>query len=73
MTANITDIEHIKTALGELKKGQEKQEDALLGFKISQEYLDRRLTQHMEIEEIGMKQLFTRDPNGVPIEINFRN
>ncbi len=25
------------------------------------------------IEEIGMKQLFTRDPNGVPIEINFRN
>lgn len=25
------------------------------------------------IDEIGMKQLFTRDPNGVPIEINFRN
>jgi catechol 2,3-dioxygenase-like lactoylglutathione lyase family enzyme len=25
------------------------------------------------IENIGMKQLFTRDPNGVPIEINFRN
>jgi catechol 2,3-dioxygenase-like lactoylglutathione lyase family enzyme len=25
------------------------------------------------IEEIGMRQLFTRDPNGVPIEINFRN
>jgi catechol 2,3-dioxygenase-like lactoylglutathione lyase family enzyme len=25
------------------------------------------------IEDIGMKQLFTRDPNGVPIEINFRN
>lgn len=25
------------------------------------------------IDDIGMKQLFTRDPNGVPIEINFRN
>jgi len=25
------------------------------------------------IEDIGMRQLFTRDPNGVPIEINFRN
>jgi catechol 2,3-dioxygenase-like lactoylglutathione lyase family enzyme len=25
------------------------------------------------LDEIGMRQLFTRDPNGVPIEINFRN
>jgi len=38
-----------------------------------------RLTQHgltfseNSLDEIGMRQLFTRDPNGVPIEINFRN
>ena len=25
------------------------------------------------LDEIGMRQIFTRDPNGVPIEINFRN
>ena len=25
------------------------------------------------LDEIGMRQLFTRDPNGVPIEINFRS
>jgi len=25
------------------------------------------------IEEIGMRQLFLKDPNGVPIEINFRS
>ena len=25
------------------------------------------------LPEIGMRQIFTRDPNGVPIEINFRN
>jgi catechol 2,3-dioxygenase-like lactoylglutathione lyase family enzyme len=24
------------------------------------------------LPEIGMRQIFTRDPNGVPIEINFR-
>ena len=27
----------------------------------------------MTLDEIGMRQLFTRDPNGVPIEINFRS
>jgi hypothetical protein len=38
-----------------------------------------RLTQHgltfseNSLDEIGMRQLFTRDPNGVPIEINFRS
>jgi catechol 2,3-dioxygenase-like lactoylglutathione lyase family enzyme len=25
------------------------------------------------IEEIGLRQMFLRDPNGVPLEINFRN
>jgi hypothetical protein len=25
------------------------------------------------LENIGLKQMFFRDPNGVPIEINFRN
>jgi catechol 2,3-dioxygenase-like lactoylglutathione lyase family enzyme len=25
------------------------------------------------VPEIGMRQIFTRDPNGVPIEINFRS
>jgi catechol 2,3-dioxygenase-like lactoylglutathione lyase family enzyme len=25
------------------------------------------------IDEIGLRQMFLRDPNGVPIEINFRN
>ena len=25
------------------------------------------------LPEISMRQIFTRDPNGVPIEINFRN
>jgi len=25
------------------------------------------------LDEIGLKQMFLRDPNGVPIEINFRN
>jgi hypothetical protein len=38
-----------------------------------------RLAQHgltfseNSLDEIGMRQLFTRDPNGVPIEINFRS
>ena len=38
-----------------------------------------RLTKHgltfseNSLDEIGMRQLFTRDPNGVPIEINFRS
>ena len=38
-----------------------------------------RLTKHgltfseNSLDESGMRQLFTRDPNGVPIEINFRN
>jgi hypothetical protein len=26
-----------------------------------------------ELDDIGLKQVFLRDPNGVPIEINFRN
>jgi catechol 2,3-dioxygenase-like lactoylglutathione lyase family enzyme len=25
------------------------------------------------IDEIGLRQMFLRDPNGVPLEINFRN
>ena len=25
------------------------------------------------LDDIGLKQMFLRDPNGVPIEINFRN
>ena len=25
------------------------------------------------LDDIGLKQVFLRDPNGVPIEINFRN
>lgn len=25
------------------------------------------------LDEIGLRQMFLRDPNGVPIEINFRN
>lgn len=25
------------------------------------------------LDEIGLKQMFLKDPNGVPIEINFRN
>ena len=49
------DMQHIRDALHELKKGQDKQEDALFGFKIAQEFLDRRLTQHLEQEEAGME------------------
>jgi catechol 2,3-dioxygenase-like lactoylglutathione lyase family enzyme len=33
----------------------------------------RRLTwSENSLDDIGMKQIFLRDPNGVPIEINFR-
>lgn len=36
--------------------------------------LERRLPfSENSLDEIGMRQIFTRDPNGVPIEINFRN
>ena len=60
MDPTTADMNHIKDALHELKKGQDKQEDALLGFKIAQEFLDRRLTQHMEAEEEGVKQINVR-------------
>jgi len=53
------DIEHIKDALRELKVGQDRNDDALQSFKSEQEFIGRRLTQHMEAEEEGVKLINT--------------